>query len=130
MHRARKTAFTLIELLVVIAIIAVLAALLFPVFARAREKARTSGCLSNLKQLHMASAMYAQDYDETFPSMWLWNPYGMKRHSKYVYPPEWTQEQADAGCQTCSYTKNAQVYVCPTIGTIRSYGYGFPQMFS
>src|SRR5947199_7262559 len=61
-------AFTLIELLVVIAIIAILAAILFPVFARARESARRAACLSNLKQLGISFQMYAQDYDETFPS--------------------------------------------------------------
>jgi prepilin-type N-terminal cleavage/methylation domain-containing protein/prepilin-type processing-associated H-X9-DG protein len=60
----RRRAFTLIELLVVIAIIAILAAILFPVFAQAREKARQIGCLSNLKQLGNALMMYAQDYDE------------------------------------------------------------------
>jgi prepilin-type N-terminal cleavage/methylation domain-containing protein/prepilin-type processing-associated H-X9-DG protein len=60
-------AFTLIELLVVIAIIAILAAILFPVFAQAREKARQTSCLSNLKQLTNASMMYTQDYDETWP---------------------------------------------------------------
>ncbi|MFW6438070.1 MAG: DUF1559 domain-containing protein [Armatimonadota bacterium] len=59
-----KRGFTLIELLVVIAIIAILAAILFPVFARAREKARQSSCLSNMKQLGLAAMMYAQDYDE------------------------------------------------------------------
>ena len=59
--------FTLIELLVVIAIIAILAAILFPVFAQAREKARSTSCLSNIKQLSMGVAMYVQDYDETFP---------------------------------------------------------------
>jgi prepilin-type N-terminal cleavage/methylation domain-containing protein/prepilin-type processing-associated H-X9-DG protein len=59
-----RRGFTLIELLVVIAIIAILAAILFPVFARAREKARQSSCLSNMKQLGLASLMYAQDYDE------------------------------------------------------------------
>ena len=60
-------AFTLIELLVVIAIIAVLAAILFPVFAQAREKARQTTCLSNTKQLTLAVLMYAQDYEETLP---------------------------------------------------------------
>jgi prepilin-type N-terminal cleavage/methylation domain-containing protein len=59
--------FTLIELLVVIAIIAILAAILFPVFAQAREKARQASCLSNTKQLGTASIMYTQDYDETLP---------------------------------------------------------------
>ena len=59
--------FTLIELLVVIAIIAILAAILFPVFARAREKARQTSCLSNVKQLSLGIEMYAQDYDERLP---------------------------------------------------------------
>src|ERR1700751_5673294 len=64
--RSRR-GFTLIELLVVIAIIAILAAILFPVFAQAREKARGISCLSNLKQTGLAFAMYVQDYDETTP---------------------------------------------------------------
>ncbi|HZP83988.1 MAG TPA: DUF1559 domain-containing protein [Chthonomonadaceae bacterium] len=62
-----RRGFTLIELLVVIAIIAILAAILFPVFAQAREKARQTACLSNMKQVDLGWQMYAQDYDETYP---------------------------------------------------------------
>jgi prepilin-type N-terminal cleavage/methylation domain-containing protein/prepilin-type processing-associated H-X9-DG protein len=65
--RTRRLAFTLIELLVVIAIIAILAAILFPVFALAREKARMSACISNMRQIGNALMMYVQDYDETYP---------------------------------------------------------------
>src|SRR5205809_1822128 len=67
MRRVRKSGFTLIELLVVIAVIAIIAAILFPVFAQARERARMSACASNMKQIGTALMMYTQDYDETFP---------------------------------------------------------------
>src|ERR1051326_1268478 len=67
-NASRRTGFTLIELLVVIAIIAILAAILFPVFAQAREKARQSMCVSNLKQMGTAFALYASDYDSIFPN--------------------------------------------------------------
>src|SRR5207249_7027042 len=66
--RPQPSGFTLIELLVVIAIIAILAAILFPVFALAREKARSATCLSNQKQLGTAMSMYIQDYDERYPN--------------------------------------------------------------
>jgi len=72
--RQRKSGFTLIELLVVIAIIAILAAILFPVFARAREKARQTTCLSNMKQVALATLMYASDYDECLPIGWFLVP--------------------------------------------------------
>jgi prepilin-type N-terminal cleavage/methylation domain-containing protein len=69
--RSRR-GFTLIELLVVIAIIAILAAILFPVFAQARERARAAACLSNMKQIGQAVYMYIQDYDEMMPTFYLW----------------------------------------------------------
>jgi prepilin-type N-terminal cleavage/methylation domain-containing protein len=67
--RLKNAAFTLIELLVVIAIIAILAAILFPVFAQAREKARQTSCLSNCRQMGIALQMYVQDFDETLPTV-------------------------------------------------------------
>ncbi|MFM7320424.1 MAG: prepilin-type N-terminal cleavage/methylation domain-containing protein [Armatimonadota bacterium] len=66
-HRSHRSGFTLIELLVVIAIIAILAAILFPVFAQARSKARQTSCLSNMKQVGTSMMMYTQDYDEVLP---------------------------------------------------------------
>lgn len=68
MNTSNKRAFTLIELLVVIAIIAILAAILFPVFAKAREKARQAACMSNMKQVSIGLLQYTQDYDELFPT--------------------------------------------------------------
>ncbi|HHX39901.1 MAG TPA: DUF1559 domain-containing protein [Armatimonadetes bacterium] len=106
----RRDAFTLIELLVVIAIIAILAAILFPVFARARENARKSTCQSNLKQLGNANMMYAQDYDErTLPYSSLPSG-GGERWFILVQP----------------YLKNSDVLKCPsqriTTGQPTSYG--------
>jgi prepilin-type N-terminal cleavage/methylation domain-containing protein/prepilin-type processing-associated H-X9-DG protein len=95
---SKRGAFTLIELLVVIAIIAILAAILFPVFARAREKARMASCASNLKQLGLAFAQYTQDNDErlpaAFPAWLVWTP----TWRTGIYP----------------YVKNTQVFVCPS----------------
>src|SRR5579871_6638620 len=80
----KRRGFTLIELLVVIAIIAILAAILFPVFAQAREKARQATCLSNLKQLGLAFLMYASDYDGNFPA-----PITNYGASHGAIPPTW-----------------------------------------
>jgi len=97
----RSRGFTLIELLVVIAIIAILAAILFPVFARAREKARQSSCTSNLKQLALGALMYAQDYDERL--MIRWAAVGA---TNYYIPSMLTP-----------YLKNEQILECPSWST-------------
>lgn len=103
---SRRQGFTLIELLVVIAIIAILAAILFPVFARARENARRASCQSNLKQIGLAITQYTQDYDESFPiyrvrtlaTASISNPYG------------WADAQQP-------YLKSTQIFQCPSEST-------------
>jgi prepilin-type N-terminal cleavage/methylation domain-containing protein/prepilin-type processing-associated H-X9-DG protein len=120
----RRKAFTLIELLVVIAIIAILAAILFPVFARAREAARAASCKSNLKQIVTASMMYSQDYDEKVVSSWD----GYKITSLAV-----------AGCANndtfwmyfiLPYTKNTGVYLCPSFSNPQECNLQLPQRTS
>jgi prepilin-type N-terminal cleavage/methylation domain-containing protein/prepilin-type processing-associated H-X9-DG protein len=119
MHRQRrspKVGFTLIELLVVIAIIAILAAILFPVFAQARSKARQAMCLSNMKQVGLAFAMYTQDYDENLCPLYMNGP----------ATPSTTTEVAEGGLLwykedylktwhkfLLPYTKNVFVFKCP-----------------
>jgi len=100
MEVGRRRGFTLIELLVVIAIIAILAAILFPVFAKAREKARQASCTSNTKQLATAWMMYVQDYDETAPNAYGWTGSGN------MYPMIWDQ--------LTPYIKNQGIWVCPS----------------
>src|ERR1700740_1009557 len=85
MRRRGLSAFTLIELLVVIAIIAILAAILFPVFAQAREKARQASCTSNASQIGRALMMYTQDYDEILPEAWGGFPQTMWAHNIQPY---------------------------------------------
>lgn len=124
-----RRGFTLIELLVVIAIIAILAAILFPVFARAREKARQTNCLNNLKQLGLGMLMYAQDYDETFCRYNMGWTYTAPDPSN----PSWNVR--DAGTRwyltwpTCiyPYVKNIQLFQCPST-TYNNNGcsYGLP----
>src|SRR5919198_26550 len=97
-----RRGFTLIELLVVIAIIAILAAILFPVFAQAREKARQTSCLSNMKQIGTAQALYTQDYDETLMYAQMANdpvtPRMVINWPALIYP----------------YTRSTRIYRCPS----------------
>jgi prepilin-type N-terminal cleavage/methylation domain-containing protein/prepilin-type processing-associated H-X9-DG protein len=106
MNRRITTArhgFTLIELLVVIAIIAILAAILFPVFAQAREKARQTSCLSNMKQIMTSAMMYVQDYDEVLHRI---------RNFGYTLPPnKWAIGAQD---MLNPYTKNINIWHCPS----------------
>jgi prepilin-type N-terminal cleavage/methylation domain-containing protein/prepilin-type processing-associated H-X9-DG protein len=118
----RRNGFTLIELLVVIAIIAILAAILFPVFARAREKARQSSCLSNVKQLTLGTMMYAQDYDETYPCWARWYPSRNSAGDGFRDPSICTSPQSPP-LAVYPYVKNLQVYVCPSGGTPPDDGY-------
>jgi prepilin-type N-terminal cleavage/methylation domain-containing protein/prepilin-type processing-associated H-X9-DG protein len=114
----RKRGFTLIELLVVIAIIAILAAILFPVFAQAREKSRAASCLSNMKQIALGLHMYIQDYDENTPGgcLALW---GCGESST-----GFIDDSGRESTECCNftglwpllpYTKNEGVFVCPSI---------------
>jgi prepilin-type N-terminal cleavage/methylation domain-containing protein/prepilin-type processing-associated H-X9-DG protein len=111
--RAGRRGFTLIELLVVIAIIAILAAILFPVFAQAREKARQTASLSNLRQMSSAISMYVQDY-ESYP---LYSSTGNTRWHTLIQP----------------YVKNDQLFVCPSSGFqrfhFRNMGYGYNHQY-
>ena len=100
----KRRGFTLIELLVVIAIIAILAAILFPVFSRAREKARQTACLSNLKQIGTAIAMYASDYDSGMPWQQAFVNWGNVGN---LGMPGWTES-------IYPYVKNQQIYLCPS----------------
>src|SRR5687767_15125697 len=106
MRSAARTGFTLIELLVVIAIIAILAAILFPVFAQAREAARKTSCLSNLRQIGQSVVIYQTDF-EAYPM------YAIGGVNSY----RWYD-------QLQPYIRNAQVFICPSAG--RKWAYGEP----
>jgi prepilin-type N-terminal cleavage/methylation domain-containing protein/prepilin-type processing-associated H-X9-DG protein len=120
-----KSGFTLIELLVVIAIIAILAAILFPVFARARENARRSTCLSNLKQLGLGMMQYTQDYDEKYPqpsrtgfgdlTMELFPPTAFNGSTLTAYTSNWA-------AVILPYTKSPQIMSCPSLQEAPWYG--------
>jgi prepilin-type N-terminal cleavage/methylation domain-containing protein/prepilin-type processing-associated H-X9-DG protein len=109
MRRESARGFTLIELLVVIAIIAILAAILFPVFARAREKARQTSCLNNVKQITLGMLMYVSDYDGMYPkgdaAAWGDGSYPNRPYGGFadgIYP----------------YVKNNQIFICPSDGLV------------
>jgi prepilin-type N-terminal cleavage/methylation domain-containing protein len=125
--RPPQSAFTLIELLVVIAIIAVLAAILFPVFAQAREKARAISCLNNQKQIGTGMMLYLQDYDECFPlAKFESNPGNFNVPFDIVVQPYIKMGQAGTG--STDVGRGAAVWSCPSDhftgsrgGTYRSY---------
>lgn len=118
--RRLRNAFTLIELLVVIAIIAILAAILFPVFAQARERARAASCISNLKQISLALQMYAQDYDESFMAsgdLPKTNPDGTVCDPSMTVPDGQNIVRMMAGGTSwllSPYIKNKQIFHCPS----------------
>ena len=125
--RTRIPGFTLIELLVVIAIIAILAAILFPVFAQAREKARAISCLSNVKQIGLATMMYIQDYDETFPLGYTWqegDAWGGTMWTVSLQPYiQKLGKDNDMGSDVVNGTltkAGANIYVCPSIHFTKS----------
>lgn len=105
----KRSGFTLIELLVVIAIIAILAAILFPVFARARENARRTSCISNLKQISLGLIQYTQDYDELLVKSY----YG-QFNSVQSRPPSVPPENYKWMDAIYPYVKSEQVFVCPS----------------
>ena len=116
-----KRAFTLIELLVVIAIIAILAAILFPVFAQARESARMTSCISNLRQIGTGVAMYVQDYDERFPST---ISYGRMWTGVWTIDPNNYDTQRYLPEMINPYVKNKDLWFCPTVArTGRPFGF-------
>lgn len=113
-----KHAFTLIELLVVIAIIAILAAILFPVFAQAREKARQTVCLSNMKQIGLAARMYVEDYDETWFPCWQ-NEWDGAGHWYFKVSP---YIKAGTGTNWSQVSMSNEIRWCPD-GVARAFNY-------
>lgn len=124
MFPRRKQGFTLIELLVVIAVIGILAAMIFPVFSRAREKARQASCLSNMKQISLAAVMYAGDWDGYFPPV-VGAPYYLVSYKGVSYPGGAWQCFLDTfwAAQIYQYSKAVRLTDCPS-ATSGVSGYG------
>lgn len=124
MEVRQDNGFTLIELLVVIAIISILAAILFPVFARARENARRASCLSNLKQIGLGVMMYVQDYDEIYPRAVQKNEQPMTIAG--IQDVSFSGERAWLWyALVYPYVKSTQIFHCPSgpaVGTYPTYG--------
>ena len=136
-----KKGFTLIELLVVIAIIAILAAILFPVFAQAREKARASSCLSNCKQIGTAIQLYTDDYDETYPLLCMNNTTiagGYLPGTNVIYRSQGIGSTLNYAWYQMiySYVKNPDMFNCPSnahkkfSGNGKVLGYGYNEFLS
>jgi prepilin-type N-terminal cleavage/methylation domain-containing protein/prepilin-type processing-associated H-X9-DG protein len=118
--RRARAGFTLIELLVVIAIIAILAAILFPVFAQAREAARKTQCISNLKQIGTAMQMYVQDYDEVYPpsNYRIYNADGSQGNFLWYSMLEpYVKIGFSGSSNTLSNSTRASIWVCPSFRT-------------
>ncbi|GAB4468033.1 MAG: DUF1559 domain-containing protein [Armatimonadaceae bacterium] len=131
--QAARRAFTLIELLVVIAIIAILAAILFPVFAQAREKARQTSCLSNMKQIGLGAMMYYQDYDEQGPVVWHWDwqgsgTYGPMYWDIAIAPYIGQRVRPGIGADR----PNTGIFTCPsdTVARVTEYNSNTPRSYS
>jgi len=130
--RTARSGFTLIELLVVIAIIAILAAILFPVFAQAREKARQTTCLSNMKQLDLGALQYTQDYDETWPLTYIITDPTSNTNALSIWTMPLKSDDAPTRALEStlwasamqSYIKSNGVYVCPSAGDDTDLGAG------
>lgn len=124
----KRSGFTLIELLVVIAIIAILAAILFPVFAQARARARSISCISNLNQIGKATMMYAQDYDETYPCGWNQSTANPQIQGRLMYRIALQPYIQKYGNQALTYDAlydangNFGVFSCPEKPTGPNYG--------
>jgi len=121
--KCTQQGFTLIELLVVVAIISLLAAILFPVFARARENARRASCMSNLKQLGLATMMYVQDWDGNYFLRFYGGTSPGSNDGNLVWS---TYGSPTTKCFLMPYIKNTQIFYCPSFSTnVSGYGYNY-----